>query len=154
MLWELLLLIKINPPPKYILYLDYANPQGNAINSNQGYYTLYNILALTNCFCSLRSVFYSSLLSNVIVARYPGMNLGVHCGVLKNKAYPMLFSCGGIGTAINACHRRGIKVLLGIQGKKGPGFLVKPGDGKVFATRIWDLFLGGHNSKGLRPFGR
>lgn len=80
------------------------------------------------------------------------MNLAVHCGVIKNKAYPDLFTCGGIGTAIQECHKRGIKVLIGIQGNKGPQFLTKPGEGKLFATRVWDLFLGGHNSKGLRPF--
>ena len=86
-------------------------------------------------------------------ARYPGMNLAVHCGDLPSKAYPGLFSCPGIEKAIKNCQSKGIKILLGIRSERGSKWFTKKGDGIQFANRIWNLFLGGEESPRLRPFG-
>ena len=87
-----------------------------------------------------------------ILARYPSLNLALHCGpVAAEQGYPGLYKCHDVPEAIKICQSRGIKVVIGLRSEAGPKWLHKAGDGKEFAGKIWNLFLGGNDKR--RPFG-
>ena len=85
---------------------------------------------------------------------YPSINLSKHCGQ-KVQNFVTLLSCLAIGTAIKQCQENKKQVFISIGGAT-KGYVNNINDAeraKEFATRIWNLFLGGKATPSYRPFG-
>jgi chitinase len=74
----------------------------------------------------------------------PLLDLASHC-------HPSSGDCGGQSKDINACQRRGVKVLLSLGGGDGSYGLSSPGDASQVAMYLWNNYLGGTSSS--RPLG-
>ncbi|CAM0883676.1 unnamed protein product [Alopecurus aequalis] len=74
----------------------------------------------------------------------PQLDLASHC-------YPKSGGRRSQSKDINACQRRGVKVLLSIGGGDGGYGLSSPGDASQVATYLWNNYLGGTSSS--RPLG-
>ncbi|KAJ1661115.1 Chitinase 2 [Dispira simplex] len=81
--------------------------------------------------------------------KLPGTNFANHCNT--TFAGSDLHHCPEIGKDIQYCQSKGKKVLLSLGGAAGSYGFANDGEGKSFADKIWNLFLGGQSDK--RPFG-
>ena len=84
---------------------------------------------------------------------YPSINLSKHCGQ-KVQNFVTLLNCPAIGTAIKQCQENKKQVFISIGGAT-KGYVNNINDAeraKEFATRIWNLFLGGKATPSYRPF--
>lgn len=91
---------------------------------------------------------------NLHLDSYPSINLSKHCGN-KVPNFATLLSCPSIGTAIKQCQENKKQVFISIGGAT-EGYVNNINNAeraKEFATRIWNLFLGGKATPSYRPFG-
>ncbi|KAJ0561016.1 putative chitinase [Helianthus annuus] len=77
--------------------------------------------------------------------RTPRMDLAGHCDPYSN-------GCTKLSADIEACQRKGIKVMLSIGGGIGSYSLSSKQDAQQVATYLWDNFLDGKSSS-IRPLG-
>ncbi|KAI8636710.1 chitinase 1 [Parasitella parasitica] len=62
-----------------------------------------------------------------------------------------LLTCPAIGTDIQTCQSKGVKVILSLGGASGSYGFNSDDQGETFAQTIWDMFGGGSST--YRPFG-
>ena len=76
-----------------------------------------------------------------------------HCGLVGNPDYPKLLACEQfVKAAIETCQANEKRVYISLGGATKDYGLESEEKARVFAKRVWDLFLGGKNN--LRPFGK
>ena len=86
--------------------------------------------------------------------RMPGLNFAGHCFSSSKANYPTLLRCPKIEQAIEVCHKNGKKVVASLGGEIGDYGFKSDSEAKLFAYRIWNLFLQGKEMEDLRPFGK
>ena len=84
----------------------------------------------------------------------PGLNFAFHCKNGTNQSLPFLFHCPKMEQGIKDCQSNGKKVLISLGGAAGLYGFTSDTQATKFAQTLWDLFLGGNDPTGLRPFGR
>ena len=84
----------------------------------------------------------------------PGLNLDFHCETPLNDQYPSLLRCPEVEQAIIECHRNDKKVLLSLGGPGDKYGFQNEAQIRLFAYRLWNLFMEGNTLIPLRPFGR
>ena len=72
-----------------------------------------------------------------------------HCNT-SFPGYPDLLNCSKIGNQIKTCQDYGRKIILSLGGASGVYGFSSSSEAEMFATRIWNLFLGGDSD--LKPF--
>ena len=83
----------------------------------------------------------------------PALNFAYHCKRPVSREYPTLLRCPLIERAIKKCQKNGKKVVLSLGGEIGTYGFYFVEDAKLFAYRLWNLFLSGDKLTDLRPFG-
>ena len=101
-----------------------------------------------DCFIYINCPCYSGW----FVDNYPTINLSKHCGLIGNPAYPKLLLCEQfVKAAIKTCRTNKKRVYISLGGATKTYGLESEEKAKIFAKRVWDLFLGGKDN--VRPFG-
>ena len=72
-----------------------------------------------------------------------------HCNT-SFPGYPDLLNCTQIASQIKACQDFGRKIILSLGGAVGLYGFTSLSKAKIFASTIWNLFLGGDSS--VKPF--
>ena len=80
----------------------------------------------------------------------PELNFANHCETPYSTDDPFLLKCDDIAAGVRACQAAGKKVLISIGGSTGSAGFQSDDDGKMAATSVWNIFLGGNGS--IRPF--
>jgi chitinase len=80
----------------------------------------------------------------------PELNFANHCETPYDAQNPFLLKCDDIAAGVKTCQSAGKKVLLSIGGSTGSAGFQSDDDGKMAATSVWNIFLGGNGS--IRPF--
>ena len=80
------------------------------------------------------------------------MNFAHHCSYAPDPQYPSVFECATIGGGIRDCQRLGKKFLISLGGDTCDGTLGSPARARKLAYNIWNMFLGGQDMPGKRPF--
>ncbi len=80
----------------------------------------------------------------------PELNFANHCETSYDAQNPFLLKCDDIAAGVRACQAAGKKVLISIGGSTGSAGFQSDDDGKMAATSVWNIFLGGASS--IRPF--
>ena len=86
--------------------------------------------------------------------RMPALNFAYHCTRPSDRRYPTLLQCPLVEEAIEKCQKNGKEVILSLGGEIGSYGFSSTEDAKLFAYRLWHLFLGGEELKDIRPFGK
>lgn len=82
---------------------------------------------------------------------YPSVNFSNHCQTPFDSKNPNFLNCPDIGEDIVYCQNKGKKILLSMGGAVGKYGFSDDNDADTVATKIWNVFLGGTDTK--RPFG-
>lgn len=82
----------------------------------------------------------------------PGLNFAFHCEK-GSPGYPFLLRCPKIEAAIKECQANGKEVLISLGGAVGGYGFKDDAEAKLFASRVWNLMLGGTDLANIRPFG-
>ena len=80
----------------------------------------------------------------------PELNFANHCETSYDAQNPFLLKCDDIAAGVRACQAAGKKILLSIGGSTGSAGFQSDDDGKMAATSVWNIFLGGAST--IRPF--
>ena len=80
----------------------------------------------------------------------PELNFANHCETSYSTDDPFLLECDDIAAGVRACQAAGTKVLISIGGSTGSAGFQSDDDGKMAATSVWNIFLGGAGA--IRPF--
>ncbi|HSZ83662.1 MAG TPA: glycosyl hydrolase family 18 protein [Polyangia bacterium] len=80
----------------------------------------------------------------------PELNFANHCETSYDADDPFLLKCDDIAAGVRACQAAGKKVLISIGGSTGSAGFQSDDDGKMAATSVWNIFLGGAST--IRPF--
>ncbi|HVU52227.1 MAG TPA: glycosyl hydrolase family 18 protein, partial [Polyangia bacterium] len=80
----------------------------------------------------------------------PELNFANHCDTQYDAQNPFLLKCDAIATGVKTCQAAGKKVLISIGGSTGSAGFQSDDDGKMSATAVWNIFLGGDGP--IRPF--
>ncbi|XP_065669344.1 uncharacterized protein LOC100198091 isoform X2 [Hydra vulgaris] len=85
--------------------------------------------------------------------KMPGMNFAFHCETPLSSDYKTLFRCKTIENGVKECQKRGKNVLISLGGAVGNVGFKNEAEAKLFAYRVYHLFLEGSELPLLRPFG-
>lgn len=80
----------------------------------------------------------------------PELNFANHCETSYDAQNPFLLKCDDIAAGVRACQAAGKKILISIGGSTGSAGFQSDDDGKMAATSVWNIFLGGAST--IRPF--
>ena len=80
----------------------------------------------------------------------PELNFANHCETPYSTDDPFLLKCDDLAAGVRACQAAGKKVLISIGGSTGSAGFQSDDDGKMAATSVWNIFLGGNGP--IRPF--
>ncbi|EDO40888.1 predicted protein [Nematostella vectensis] len=84
--------------------------------------------------------------------KLPGMNFAHHCSYVPDANYPGIYECATIGGGIRDCQKMGKKVIISLGGDTCDGTLGSAANARALAYNIWNMFLGGQDLPGKRPF--